>query len=81
MTRKIPKLREKHWTVEETVESPAPEIEQKPEPIFPEAMNDATLEKLVRVRAFEALKAKMVACYGSVPDEIRDEMQEMERSL
>ncbi len=81
MTRKIPKLREKHWPVEETVESPALDIEQKPEPIFPAAANDAVLEKLVRERAVAALKAKMVSCYGDVPHELRDEMQELERSL
>lgn len=49
--------------------------------VFPEAANDAILEKLVRERAFAALEAKLVSCYGSIPDEIADEVAEMRRSI
>ena len=49
--------------------------------VFPEAANDAVLEKLVRERAFSALEAKLVSCYGSIPDEIKDEVDEMRRSI
>ena len=81
MTRKIPKLKEKGWPAPEAPSVEPKPIAQEPEPMFPEAANDATLEKLVRERAFAALKAKLVASYGAIPDEIKDEVQEMERSL
>lgn len=81
MTRKIPKLKEKGWPAPETPAVEPKPIAQEPEPMFPEAANDATLEKIVRERAFAALEAKLVSAYGAIPDEIKDEIAEMRRSL
>lgn len=95
MTRKIPKLKEyRSEHKREATEEPIERVELpvvEPESltgrsvvkslVFPESANDAVLEKLVRERAFAALEAKLVSCYGSIPDEIKDEVEELRRSI
>lgn len=97
MTRKIPKLKEYRSDSVAARERGIPPIEESAglelpvedrstdeqplKPAFSEAANDAVLEKLVRERAFAALEAKLVSCYGSIPDEIKDEVDEMRRSI